>query len=356
MDNLIEKKALNAIIDELTETCQVIAPVIQDGIKQFREITENGQINLDDGNCIRSPKEVFLPLSEPVLTFRQTKEGIHVESCANDKQDKVIIGVRPCDARAMNIIDCVFKWDYEDQFYLSQRAGILMIGLTCNKPDRYCFCTSLNLTPMDETGSDILLTDLGDELYYVKTITDKGHSFIKRFNKYFKKASAKDAKRREKLKSDIISKMPEPLSMTDINTWLNKNFDNPLWEKIGLGCIGCGTCTYFCPTCHCFDLVDESGGYRGERRKNWDSCAFKYFTLMAAHQPRTYQWQRFRQRVMHKFKYFIDRFSQIACVGCGRCRALCAAEKDILHILRTIQDQKELCNTELKVTEKGLQK
>ena len=43
----------------------------------------------------------------------------------------------------------------------------------------------------------------------------------------------------------------------------------------------------------------------GARRKSWDACGFGKFTHHASgHNPRDVQPQRFRNRVMHKFKYY----------------------------------------------------
>jgi len=39
--------------------------------------------------------------------------------------------------------------------------------------------------------------------------------------------------------------------------WLEENFDHPAWKTMALRCHGCGACAGVCPTCHCFDIVDE---------------------------------------------------------------------------------------------------
>jgi Fe-S oxidoreductase len=55
---------------------------------------------------------------------------------------------------------------------------------------------------------------------------------------------------------------------------------------------------------------------------------------------------------MHKFKYFIDKFSNPACVGCGRCRALCPAGKDILQVIRSIENQMNMAQPGPNITHK----
>lgn len=349
MDKVISKKALDDMISELVQNCQVFAPVTHDGIKLYRAIKNPEQINWYDGNCHRPPKELFFPVNEPIITFRQTQKGVKIEAIENHKKKRVLIGARPCDVHALKIMDNVFRWDLEDELYFALRQNTLIIGLACLEPDPYCFCTATNLSPFDETGSDILLTDVGQGLYHARIISEKGKTFLEMFKEHFKEITPDHAKKRDTLEVDLIARMPKPLPISVIKSWLDKNFEHPIWQELSLGCIGCGTCAYLCPTCHCFDLVDETKGYIGQRCRNWDSCAFSHFTQMAAHQPRPMQWQRLRQRVLHKFKYFIDRFSDLACVGCGRCRALCPGGKDILQIIQIIQNQINMSNAKIKI-------
>ncbi|MDR1289843.1 MAG: 4Fe-4S dicluster domain-containing protein, partial [Planctomycetaceae bacterium] len=96
-------------------------------------------------------------------------------------------------------------------------------------------------------------------------------------------------------------------------------------------CLACGACTYSCPTCHCFDIVDEGGASRGERVKNWDSCQFAFFTLHASgHNPRGNQSSRQRNRIQHKFRIYPDKFGSVLCTGCGNCARECSANLGVL--------------------------
>ena len=56
-----------------------------------------------------------------------------------------------------------------------------------------------------------------------------------------------------------------------------------LAARSALRCHGCGACASVCPTCHCFDIVDEPEGVdSGTRRRNWDTCQTAQFTLHAS--------------------------------------------------------------------------
>ncbi|MCL0060455.1 4Fe-4S dicluster domain-containing protein, partial [Dehalococcoidia bacterium] len=109
--------------------------------------------------------------------------------------------------------------------------------------------------------------------------------------------------------------------------------DEEYWEKVAAKCIGCGICTFLCPTCHCFDISDEMVKKQGARFRCWDSCAFPLYTKMPMENPREEKWQRVRQKVCHKFEFHPMSFDVIACTGCGRCIRLCPVNWDICQTL-----------------------
>jgi ferredoxin len=136
-----------------------------------------------------------------------------------------------------------------------------------------------------------------------------------------------------------VTPPPEPerkVRTEGLKAWLDKNFDHCKWEGVSQNCLSCGICYYLCPTCHCYDIVDEAGLTRGERLRIWDSCSFSGFTRMASHQPRVGRHARYRQRIMHKFKYTVDNVGETACVGDGRCIRFCPVGVDICEILEAL--------------------
>jgi len=115
-------------------------------------------------------------------------------------------------------------------------------------------------------------------------------------------------------------------------------YNASFWPQIAEACINCGACTFLCPTCYCFDIQDEVAGTKGVRLRYWDSCMFPLFTLHASgHNPRGQKMQRVRNRFMHKFKYFPDRFGPVSCVGCGRCVKDCPVNIDIREVISLMQ-------------------
>ncbi|HOC23304.1 MAG TPA: 4Fe-4S dicluster domain-containing protein, partial [Anaerolineaceae bacterium] len=114
---------------------------------------------------------------------------------------------------------------------------------------------------------------------------------------------------------------------------LDQIFDSSLWGEFAQSCLGCGICTFLCPTCFCFDIVDEA--QRDERVRNWDTCMFRVYSLEASgHNPRPTRAERTRQRLMHKFSYWLEHADQFGCTGCGRCVRYCPVGLDIRAMIR----------------------
>ena len=145
----------------------------------------------------------------------------------------------------------------------------------------------------------------------------------------------------EKVHQDAVKAMPRSLKDTKkIPAKLKDLFEADLWDDEAMSCIRCGICTYLCPTCHCFDINDEITSHsplEGKRVRTWDNCQFPDFTMHSSgHNPRPDKASRLRQRIMHKFNYFVHNFGEIACVGCGRCVSYCPVNIDIREIISDI--------------------
>jgi len=115
---------------------------------------------------------------------------------------------------------------------------------------------------------------------------------------------------------------------------LDESFDDPRWQTLTAKCLGCGACSFICPSCHCFDIVDGEEDGVTVRSRIWDTCQFKAFTKQASgHDPRPTGADRFRHRMMHKFSYCIDSYGMPGCVGCGRCVEACPVNLDIRRLM-----------------------
>lgn len=334
---LINKDKLAGIVGKMSEDMPVFAPVKEEDNVLFKQL-EKGQAPLISfANSKNAPKNFFFPHSERMMKYTRTEQGMVFAGVAEGASESVLFGVRPCDAHSYVLLDMLFDQEkYKDSFYIDKREKTVVISLSCvHPPYTTCFCTSVEGSPAASDGADILLTEIGTD-YLAEFITAKGEKLLKYFadapKAHDKALAAKKAiaeKAAQEIKSHIPAKAVKPI--------LDVNFEHPFWNTIHQKCLACGTCTYLCPTCHCFDISDEVKSNDGVRLRNWDSCMFPLFTKeTSGHNPRTTQKERWRQRAMHKFKYFVDNFNAIACVGCGRCVMYCPVNIDIRKIVEDI--------------------
>lgn len=329
---IISKSALPGLLDKLIAEYQVYAPVKEGAYALFKQIKSGSEADFSNKNSKIPPKGILFPQSEKLFSYSVTPEGARVEECV-DSARKVIFGVRPCDAKSLLLLDNVFKNDqYEDPYYMNRRANTILVGMGCNDPASTCFCTSMNSGPFDAAGMDLLLVDTGDN-YVVEAVSDKGKELAAKLSL----AAAGDADKAAAAKVKEAAAVTSQVVTAGLKAKLDGNFYDEVWDRVHEKCLGCGSCTYSCPTCHCFDIVDDAVDCNGCRIRNWDSCMYPLFTLHGSgHNPRTGGKERMRQRVMHKFKYFVDNFNATACVGCGRCIKNCPVNLDIREVLADI--------------------
>ncbi|MBI2420013.1 MAG: 4Fe-4S dicluster domain-containing protein [Ignavibacteriales bacterium] len=291
-------------------------------------------INADSKPTKLSAKEFFFPKTEPLFFYKKNHDGVDLLDPKDVLRKTVLFGVKPCDAAAVPVMGKVFNWDYKDEFFNRRVEQTVIIGMACSYSDVYCFCTSTGLSPESSKGSDVFLKPAQNSSYIAEAVTPKGEAFVVEFSSFFDAANENDVKL-------LLNSPKGPEKKFDANQvkqWLDGHFEDPLWNEVGETCLGCAQCAFTCPTCHCFDIVDESCGYNcGRRVKNWDGCQFGLFTKHASgHNPRGHQPERYRQRISHKFKYYQDKFGEILCTGCGRCTRGCPVGIDIAEIAQEI--------------------
>jgi len=332
----IAKNEVVSFLDSLIREYKVFAPVKRDSFVVFQEIHSGSEALLDYANSKKPPKEIFFPQSEVMFAYSLHGEGLGIEEPAFEEKPRVIFGIRPCDARSLVILDDIFNSEmYKDVYYIDKREKTLVIATGCNQPNSTCFCTSLGGGPFSRDGSDLLLVDIGQE-YVVQAVTEKGEQFLKKHSE-FKDVDEHSLSLMRNVIETAGALIKSKVETEEIKEKLDRMFDDPFWDLVHEKCLGCAICTYLCPTCHCFDIADEATDHRGKRIRIWDSCAFPMFTLEASGvNPRPTNKERTRQRIMHKFKYFVDNHGMAACVGCGRCIKECPVNLDIRAVLNSI--------------------
>ena len=333
----LNKNNFQSFLKDVMRAYDLYAPVrLAEGVSVYKKIESQGEIDLESYNTQKPVKEVFFPQSEAMFRFDKVENRHRVTSMDEVKRPRVVLGARACDIQAISLLDDVFLGkEYTDVYFLQKRTSTTLIGFACNHPLSTCFCASTGGGPFTREGSDLFFIDLG-ETYLVEPLTEKGTVLTQ--NKLFAKASAEEIALASDLEKKAVKKSDASLPLEGIEKKLDQLVESRFWDRVHEKCIGCSVCTFLCPTCHCFDIVDEAVNESGQRVRNWDTCLSSLYSLeTSGHNPRPTGRERTRQRVMHKFNYFPKNFKKIACVGCGRCILYCPVNFDIRQVLQDAQ-------------------
>jgi ferredoxin len=304
------------------------------GDKCKLEETPPEKVKLDYSNTHMSPKALLFPQTERLMAFHKdsNKPNGYVFQCAGDKGEPLVVfGLRPCDARGISIANKVFQNDrFTDPYWKGKIDQIVFVGLACDTPSPQCFCAAMGGSPFGEVGLDVLAFRQGADLG-LKALTDKGTELLKAANAQEANLAGEIKTLEEKaIAAQGVKPNLKPIDDVD----LMDLFKDPHWLATAENCLNCGVCTFFCPTCHCFDIQDESDEQGGVRMRNWDTCMSWLFTIHGTgHNPRPTKTERVRQRFMHKLKYIpLKQDGVRGCTGCGRCVVMCPVNIDIRSV------------------------
>jgi len=332
----IKRQTLDRLLQEHRERGAVVfAPRRFDYGVDFAPLSRLDEMSTTHIQTVQSPKFALFPRVEEMFHFNRSGEaGYRIEETDLDKSSQIILlGTRPCDAAGLLTLESIFHWETIDPLVRARRKKMVVITIVCSRSDPSCFCTSVGLDPAGSTGSDLLLQEREGGNYTVEIISDKGLEWLK-------PAAAELIQGAEDQTVAPAVRLPACFSADRIIAGIKSLFDKKdFWLGQSLRCTGCGACAYVCPTCACFDIQDEGSTERGKRLRCWDSCGFSLFTRHASgHNPREQQFERWRQRLMHKFSYMPDRQGTLGCVGCGRCSRSCPVDMNILEHLQEIAE------------------
>ena len=292
-------------------------------------------------NTTKSPKDFFFPQTEDLMRFKTEGKSIEVIDVREECQEFVVFGVRACDVKSFDILDRVFLSEPRDSFYAMKREKGIIVSVACTKPSETCFCTAFGINASEPAG-DVSAWKTVDALY-LQPNTEKGSALIERLSSLLEECT-EDAVNAQKEK---IAKIMDKLPLKDLSTnafgggKTQELFNDPAWDELSQACLGCGTCTFVCPTCQCYDIKDFNTGNGVIRYRCWDSCMYSEFTKMAHGNNRLTQKERFRQRFMHKLVYYPENNDGLfSCVGCGRCLARCPISMNIVKVMKKIGGKK----------------
>jgi len=318
----------NQYLTNLAKEYIIFAPVLLQGkgaftntdcvryqeIKKFEEIEYRKKSNF-------SLKEILTPITQTLFYF---SEGNWQEPKVHDK--KVLLFLRSCDIHGIKRLDDIYlKNGCEDPYYKVLREKIRLCLIECPESFENCFCVSMNTNITDQY--DLFLRPEG-EFVYVDIQNSEFNTVT---------GEVVDASPRFVMENPTTVTIPQELPQEILQT--------KRWEEYSARCIGCGRCSFVCPTCSCFSMQDlfyKENQNMGERRRVWASCMVDGFSDMAGgHAFRKQQGERMRFRVMHKFSDYKKRFGYHMCVGCGRCDDACPEYISISNCVNKLNNMVE---------------
>lgn len=337
-DKVISKDSVGEFLTALEAGYTVVAPVERDDAPaEFRELGPGDMPILDGSRMMMTPKDYLLPRYEVLVRVEQADGTVKVETPLPEDKPRVMLGVWLPDAQAIRVLDRVFlERGFVDPYYARRRENLIVVAVIPAEMRWSWFCGSVDDVEEWKRNVDAMMYDLGDGFYF-EPISEKGAALAEGVvrqaqDALFADPSEADTARKNELWEAF--KNTGVLPFAGKTLYENLAWDNPVWNEIAAKCIGCGMCSYMCPSCSCFDIQDEVCGACVERYRCRDTCQFEDFTLMGAgHNPRSEQVPRSRQRLLHKFKYQHEQFGVVGCTGCGRCVELCPVNVDIRNVL-----------------------
>ena len=332
---------LQSLFAEISLHSRLYMPIDNtDGSASYKEWYDGAKWS-DALNTVKSPKDFFFPQTEDLMRFKTEGKSIELIDVKNECEDFVIFGVRGCDVKSFEILDNVFFSDPRDSFYATKREHSTIISVACTRPSETCFCSLFGINASEPSG-DVTAWKT-EEALYLQANTEKGRTLLDGIGSILEVCNDETVIAEKKKIEKLISKLP----FSNINTdkfGIGKTadlFDDPAWDELSFACLGCGTCTFICPTCQCYDIKDFNTGNGVIRYRCWDSCMYSEFTKMAHGNNRSSQKERFRQRFMHKLVYYPENNGgTFGCVGCGRCVSKCPVSMNIVKVMKRIGGNK----------------
>ena len=294
---------------------------------------QQGAVLSDALNTVRSAKDFFFPQTENLMDFKVEGKNIEVIDTRSECEDFVLFGVRACDVKSFEVLDRVFLAEPVDSYYKNRREHGIILSLACTRPQETCFCGTFGIDAAEPEG-DVVCYKTADALY-LDAKSEKGNALLESLTCLTEDADTAPVEAQKAQTRTHLAKLPLAGLKTDgfgAGT-TSKFFDAPEWKDLSATCLGCGTCTFVCPTCQCYDIKDFNTGHGVKRFRCWDSCMYSDFTKMSAGQPRLTQLERF----LHKLVYYpTNNDGMFSCVGCGRCLAKCPIQMNIVKVMKKL--------------------
>jgi ferredoxin len=309
----------------INNNIDVIGVISKEDKYVYEKLSDINELCLDFDETQYSPKAFLFPYFEPILKFKQKNPLSYKPILEENKQ--VIIGIHPCDLAAIALLDKAFSLEKPDSHYLTRRNNTTLIGIYPTKQAKYRFTSSMIKDDEPYLAADAFLIDLQDGNYVIEIVSDKGKEFFSKSKAI--PAKEKDEAKANKLKKIIKDNISLSMSREELVSFLAGKENHSVWKELGEKCFSCGSCVMVCPTCYCFDVLDDVdlSLKNGIRYRTWDACVLEPFAVCAGgHNFRKNASDRIRHRLYRKQVFLFNKFGLAGCVGCGRCKKACVPD------------------------------
>lgn len=267
----ISKSDLNNFINKLIQdkNYEVVGVKSKDVRYVYGPLENASELHLDHDVTIIPPKKYFLPQYETLMDFNLEKQ---FEVKPKDEiKPRIIIGIHPYDVIALEQMDKVYLDSQKDDFYKKRRESTILIASDMQNVSERSFAASMHTNTIDK-GFDLLLSNIGDK-YAITIGSEKGKNLLEKYAKV-EDAKESDIKKIDAARKKTLTKFKKKvlLPKEEWPSTLTANYDSGIWEERSDKCMECSSCTMVCPTCYCYDVVEDvSLNLKGGSRiRTWD--------------------------------------------------------------------------------------
>jgi len=348
LDRIINESNFLALVRELARSRRIVAPVRRGDRYFYDDVDDVSRLDLGFNYCVYGPRGYLFPPVETLFRFNMRDHRFEAEPVL-ESVPTAFVGVHPCDIHAIRLLDHVFSSRYRDEHYLVRRALALIVGVDCPQPcTEGVFCSDMKTNEANE-GFDVMLfplgeaTDGGGRRYGVRFGSKQGREWML-YSRKCTVPTAGDERKFEEYHRTKVASFPRALRtpIKDLPDLLGRSYDSLLWEATARRCYSCGSCNLSCPTCYCFNILDEldMSLTAGARRREWDGCQLEGFGEVAGgHNFRPRAASRLRHRIYRKAKWVREQTGLPGCVGCARCDRACTAKINSVEIYNQLAEE-----------------
>ncbi len=348
----IQKPSFNALLTRLKDAgFETIGPRIKNGTLVYEALNAldqlpRGYITEQEAGHFRliytghdryfdvipgqqSWKQFLFPSRLELFALHKNNRSWQIHNPEPDKRSLAFIGVRGCELAAIQVQDKAFiRDDFYDPVYRARRQRVFILAVDCFHPAGTCFCVSMGTGPSPKDAFDLRLTEL-DDVFLLTVGSELGRTIMSGMPS--EAASAFVMTAAERGVDQASRNMGRALETSDLPEVILDNLDHPQWDDVAKRCLSCANCTQVCPTCFCWDAVDQPDltGTQVHRFRVWDSCFNPDYSYQAGGNTRPNIRSRYRQWLSHKLGTWVQQYGTSGCVGCGRCITWCPAGIDL---------------------------